>query len=100
MILEYKFIQYIPSIDEKIATTIISVIGKIDRLKHPSKLVAFAGIDPSFFESGTYKGTLNLTNNDVYLILKTTLIPLLDELLSRSVPSPSLVILRVIAWFD
>ena len=44
---EYKIIQSIPGIGEKIATTIISEIGEIDRFNHPKKLVAYAGIDPS-----------------------------------------------------
>ena len=56
---EYKIIQSIPGIGEKIGATIISEIGEIDRFNHPKKLVAFAGIDPSVFESGTFKGTLN-----------------------------------------
>ncbi|WP_042351385.1 IS110 family transposase [Bacillus massiliigorillae] len=56
---EYKIIQSIPGIGEKIAATIISEIGEIDRFNHPKKLVAFAGIDPSVFESGTFKGTKN-----------------------------------------
>ncbi|CEG32491.1 IS110 family transposase [Peribacillus simplex] len=56
---ECKIIQSIPGIGEKIAATIISEIGEIDRFNHPKKLVAFAGIDPSVFESGTFKGTLN-----------------------------------------
>ncbi len=56
---EYKIIQSIPGIGEKIAATIISEIGEIDRFNHPKKLVAFAGINPSVFESGTFKGTKN-----------------------------------------
>ncbi|CAH0313231.1 hypothetical protein SRABI96_05095 [Peribacillus sp. Bi96] len=56
---ECKIIRSIPGIGEKIAATIISEIGEIDRFNHPKKLVAFAGIDPSVFESGTFKGTLN-----------------------------------------
>ena len=56
---EYKIIQSIPGIGEKIAATIISEIGEIDRFNHPKKLVAFAGIDPSVFESGKFKGTFN-----------------------------------------
>ncbi|MBO1001030.1 IS110 family transposase [Bacillus sp. SD075] len=56
---ECKIIQSIPGIGEKIAATIISEIGEIDRFNHPKKLVAFAGIDPSVFESGTFKVTLN-----------------------------------------
>ena len=55
---EYKIIQSIPGIGEKIAATIISEIGEIDRFNHPKKLVAFAGIDPSIFESGRFKGTV------------------------------------------
>ncbi|MER2060644.1 MAG: IS110 family transposase [Niallia sp.] len=58
-IAEYKIIQSIPGIGEKIAATIISEIGEIDRFNHPKKLVAFAGIDPSIFESGRFKGTVN-----------------------------------------
>ncbi|MBK5501214.1 IS110 family transposase [Peribacillus sp. TH14] len=56
---EYKIIQSIPGIGEKIAATIISEIGEIDRFNHPKKLVAFAGIDPSIFESGRFKGSVN-----------------------------------------
>jgi transposase len=56
---EYKIIQSIPGIGEKIAATIISEIGEIDWFNHPKKLVAFAGIDPSIFESGRFKGTVN-----------------------------------------
>lgn len=53
---EYTIIQSIPGIGEKVAATIISEIGKIERFDHPKKLVAFAGIDPSIFESGKFKG--------------------------------------------
>jgi transposase len=56
---ESKFIRSIPGIGEKIAATIISEIGEIERFNHPKKLVAFAGLDPSVFESGTFKGTYN-----------------------------------------
>lgn len=55
---EYKIIQSIPGIGEKIAATIISEIGEIDRFDHPKKLVAFAGVDPEVFESGKFKATL------------------------------------------
>ncbi len=43
---EYEIIKSIPGIGEKIAATIISEIGEIDRFNHPKKLVAFAGVDP------------------------------------------------------
>jgi transposase len=56
---EYEIIRSIPGIGEKIAATIISEIGEIERFNDPKKLVAFAGIDPTVFESGTFKGTQN-----------------------------------------
>ncbi|MEK3886322.1 IS110 family transposase [Bacillus sp. FSL K6-3431] len=56
---ESKIIRSIPGIGEKIAATIISEIGEIERFNDPKKLVAFAGLDPSVFESGTFKGTRN-----------------------------------------
>lgn len=56
---EYEIIQSIPGIGEKIAATIISEIGEIERFSHPKKLVAFAGVDPSVFESGKFRATMN-----------------------------------------
>ncbi|MDP5277245.1 IS110 family transposase [Chengkuizengella axinellae] len=56
---EYKIIQSIPGIGEKIAATIISEIGEIERFNHPKKLVAFAGIDPSVYSSGRFTATQN-----------------------------------------
>jgi transposase len=56
---EYKIIKSIPGIGEKIAATIISEIGEIDRFTDPKKLVAFAGVDPSVFESGKFTATKN-----------------------------------------
>ena len=56
---EYNIIKSIPGIGEKIAATIISEIGEIERFNNPKKLVAFAGIDPSVFESGKFTATKN-----------------------------------------
>lgn len=56
---EYKIIQSIPGIGEKIAATIISETGEINRFNHPKKLVAFAGIDPSVHSSGKFTATIN-----------------------------------------
>jgi transposase len=56
---EYEIIRSIPGIGRKIAATIISEIGEIDQFNHPKKLVAYAGIDPSVFESGKFKATIN-----------------------------------------
>lgn len=55
---EYQIIQSIPGIGEKLAATIISEIGEIERFNHPKKLVAFAGVDPEVYESGKFKATL------------------------------------------
>jgi transposase len=56
---DYDLIQSIPGIGTKIAATILSEIGEIDRFNHPKKLVAFAGIDPSVFSSGKFTATQN-----------------------------------------
>ncbi|MDP5276095.1 transposase [Chengkuizengella sp. 2205SS18-9] len=55
----YHIIRSIPGIGGKIAATIISEIGEIDRFNNPKKLVAFAGIDPSVHESGKFKASIN-----------------------------------------
>lgn len=56
---EYKIVQSIPGIGEKIAATIISEIGGIDRFNHAKKLVAFVGVDPSVHSSGKFTATIN-----------------------------------------
>lgn len=56
---EYEIIQSIPGIGEKIAATIISEVGEIDRFNHPKKLVAFVGIDPSVHILGKFTATIN-----------------------------------------
>ena len=47
----------IPGIGYTLAATIISEIGDINRFAKPSKLVAFAGLDPSVYQSGKYNAT-------------------------------------------
>src|SRR5699024_11079056 len=56
---EYELIRSIPGIGNKIAATITSEMGNIDQFNHPKKLVAYAGIDPSVFESGKFKASIN-----------------------------------------
>lgn len=56
---EWRIVQSIPGVGEKIAATIISEIGEIDRFNHPKKLVAFAGVDPSVFASGKFIASVN-----------------------------------------
>ncbi|CAH0347712.1 IS110 family transposase ISHaha5 [Bacillus sp. CECT 9360] len=56
---EYEILQSIPGVGEKIAATIISEIGEIDRFNNAKKLVAFAGIDPSVYASGKFTASVN-----------------------------------------
>jgi transposase len=56
---EYEILQSIPGIGEKIAATIISEIGEIDRFDNAKKVVAFAGIDPSVYASGKFTASVN-----------------------------------------
>jgi len=49
----------VPGIGDKIAATIISKIGDINQFEHPKKLVFYAGLDPSVFESGKFKASIN-----------------------------------------
>src|SRR5690625_4033675 len=56
---EYRLIQSVPGIGDKIAATIISEIGDINQFENPKKVVAYAGLDPSVFESGKFKASIN-----------------------------------------
>lgn len=56
---EYHILQSIPGIGGKIAATIISEIGEIDRFNDAKKLVAFAGVDPSVYSSGKFTASVN-----------------------------------------
>src|SRR4051812_23460514 len=57
---EYEILQSIPGVGEKIAATIISEIGEIDRFNGAKKLVVFAGIDPSKVYCITKRGSCRL----------------------------------------
>ncbi|MDR2035329.1 MAG: IS110 family transposase [Coriobacteriales bacterium] len=52
-------ITSIPGIGIVCGATILGEIGDISRFKRSSSLVAFAGLDPSVYESGEFKGTKN-----------------------------------------
>ncbi len=56
---EYKLVRSVPGIGRKIAATIISEIGGTDQFERPKQLAAYAGLDPSVFESGKYKASIN-----------------------------------------
>lgn len=47
----------IPGISFKLAGTIIAEIGDISRFDSPAKLLAFAGLDPSIYQSGKFFST-------------------------------------------
>jgi len=52
-------IKTIPGIGSVLAATILGEIGDISRFEKPSGLVAYAGLDPSVYESGEFIGTRN-----------------------------------------
>lgn len=54
-----KHLLTIPGINEVLAASILAELGDIKRFKRLSQLVAFAGLDPSTFESGEFKGTIS-----------------------------------------
>ena len=47
----------IPGISFKLAGSILAEIGDISRFDSPSKLLAFAGLDPSMYQSGKFFST-------------------------------------------
>ncbi|TMN20813.1 IS110 family RNA-guided transposase [Lentibacillus cibarius] len=56
---DYELIQSIPGIGGKIAATILSETGGMNQFEHPKQLAAYAGVDPSVFESGKFKASIN-----------------------------------------
>ena len=49
----------IPGVSNVLGATILGEIGDINRFSHPSKLVAYAGIDATVSQSGDYQSTNN-----------------------------------------
>ncbi len=56
---EYDLLRSVPGIGDKIAATILSEIGGIERFDHAKKLIAYSGIDPSVYASGKFIATSN-----------------------------------------
>jgi transposase len=52
-------IQTIPGVGPATGAIILGEIGDINRFSNPKKLVAFAGIDPTMYQSGNYSGQNN-----------------------------------------
>lgn len=55
----FNLLLSVPGVGELTAATIISEIGDISRFSTAKKLVAFAGLDPSVYESGKFKSSHN-----------------------------------------
>jgi transposase len=57
MLEELEIITSINGIDTGTATTFLAEVGTINNFKSSKNLVAFAGIDPSVYQSGKYEGS-------------------------------------------
>ena len=55
----FTLLRSIPGVGELTAATILGEIGDISRFPSSKQLVAFAGLDPSVYESGKFKSTNN-----------------------------------------
>jgi len=51
----FEFLTSIPGIGNVVGATILGEIGDINRFQTPAQLLAFAGLDPSIYESGDFK---------------------------------------------
>ena len=61
MIEDLKIITSIPGIDNKTATAFLAEIGNIRHYPTSKNLIAFAGIDPSVYQSGKYEGSSHIS---------------------------------------
>lgn len=55
----FSLLRSIPGVGELTAATILGEIGDINRFPSSKQLVAFAGLDPSVFQSGKFKSSNN-----------------------------------------
>jgi len=51
----FDFIKSIPGVGNTVGAMILGEIGNINRFKSSSSLLAYAGLDPSVYESGEFK---------------------------------------------
>lgn len=56
---DYNILLSIPGIGEVLAATILSEIGDVSNFDSAKKLIAFAGIEPSVYQSGKFKSSQN-----------------------------------------
>lgn len=57
----FTLLTSIPGIGENLAARLIAEIGDISRFNNAKQLVAYAGIDPQVYESGSYKGKFSIS---------------------------------------
>ncbi len=57
MIEDLEIVTSVTGINKGTATTFLAEIGNIDKYMSYKKLIAYAGIDPSVYQSGRYQGT-------------------------------------------
>ena len=69
----YHLIQSIPGVGEITASVILAEIGDIKRFPGPKQLSAFAGLDASVFESGTFTASRNRISKRGSSYLRTAL---------------------------
>lgn len=55
----YQYVMSIPGVSHTTGAAIVSEIGDIDNFKSPDQLLAFAGLDPSVYESGKFSSSKN-----------------------------------------
>jgi transposase len=53
--LDYKLLLSIPGVGEVTAATILGEIGDIVNFESPKQLIAYAGLDPSVYQSGSFR---------------------------------------------
>lgn len=54
---DFDIVTSVPGISNGTATTFLAEVGSIEKFTSHKKLIAFAGIDPSVYQSGKYEGT-------------------------------------------
>jgi transposase len=57
MLEDLEIVTSVPGINKGTATTFLAELGSIEHFSSYKKLIAFAGIDPSVYQSGKYEGT-------------------------------------------
>ena len=84
----YPLLRSIPGVGPLTAATILSEIGDIKRFPSVKQLTAFAGLDSSVYQSGTFKATQNRISKRGSSYLRTALYQATVAGISKQVHSP------------